>query len=70
MRGTRQDSATLSALLASYADHPNVGGITVLSLGCQHLQVKNFLNDLKYAMQILINHCMFSNNNKYKVKNN
>lgn len=45
--GTRQDAATLSALLASYADHPNVGGVTVLSLGCQHLQVKNFLNDLK-----------------------
>jgi len=45
--GTRQDSATLSTLLASYADHANVGGVTVLSLGCQHLQVKNFLNDLK-----------------------
>jgi len=45
--GTRQDAASLSALLASYADHPNVGGVTVLSLGCQHLQVKNFLNDLK-----------------------
>lgn len=45
--GTRQDSATLSALLASYADHPNVGGVTVLSLGCQHLQVKNFMDDLK-----------------------
>ena len=45
--GTRQDSATLSALLASYADHPNVGGVTLLSLGCQHLQVKNLLNDLK-----------------------
>ena len=45
--GTRQDAATLSALLAAYADHPNVGGVTVLSLGCQHLQVKNFLNDLK-----------------------
>jgi altronate hydrolase len=45
--GTRQDSATLSALLAAYADHPNVGGITLLSLGCQHLQVKNFLADLK-----------------------
>jgi altronate hydrolase len=44
--GTRQDSATLSALLASYADHPNVGGVTVLSLGCQHLQVKNFISDL------------------------
>lgn len=45
--GTRDDSATLSALLASYADHPNVGGITILSLGCQHLQVEYFLNDLK-----------------------
>ncbi|OQP66303.1 altronate hydrolase [Niastella vici] len=44
--GTRQDAATLSALLAAYADHPNVGGVTVLSLGCQHLQVKNFLTDL------------------------
>jgi altronate hydrolase len=45
--GTRQDASTLSALLASYADHPNVGGVTVLSLGCQHLQVEYFLNDLK-----------------------
>ncbi|HEY1115203.1 MAG TPA: altronate dehydratase family protein [Chitinophagaceae bacterium] len=45
--GTRQDAATLSALLAAYADHPNVGGITVLSLGCQHLETVNFLQDLK-----------------------
>jgi altronate hydrolase len=45
--GTRQDSATLSSLLAAYADHPNVAGVTVLSLGCQHLQTENFLNDLK-----------------------
>ena len=45
--GTRQDAATLSALLAAYADHPNVGGVTVLSLGCQHLQVQDFLTDLK-----------------------
>src|SRR5215213_8154941 len=45
--GTRQDASTLSALLAAYADHPNVGGITVLSLGCQHLQTENFMNDLK-----------------------
>jgi altronate hydrolase len=44
--GTRQDAETLSALLAAYADHPNVGGVTVLSLGCQHLQVKNFRADL------------------------
>ncbi|MBN8718751.1 MAG: altronate dehydratase [Sediminibacterium magnilacihabitans] len=45
--GTRQDAETLSALLAAYADHPNVAGITVLSLGCQHLQTEMFLKDLK-----------------------
>ncbi|MEY3541436.1 MAG: hypothetical protein RLZZ204_248, partial [Bacteroidota bacterium] len=37
--GTRQDAVTLQNLLAAYADHPNVGGITILSLGCQHLQL-------------------------------
>jgi altronate hydrolase len=45
--GIRQDAAVLGKLLAAYADHPNVGGITVLSLGCQNLQVKDFLDDLK-----------------------
>lgn len=45
--GIRQDAAILSKLLVAYADHPNVGGITVLSLGCQNLQVNDFLKDLK-----------------------
>lgn len=45
--GTRQDAAILGKLLAAYCDHPNVGGITVLSLGCQNLQVQDLLNDLK-----------------------
>lgn len=45
--GTRQDSAILSKLLAAYADHPNVAGVTVLSLGCQNMQVQDFLADLK-----------------------
>jgi altronate hydrolase len=45
--GIRQDAAVLSKLLAAYADHPNVGGVTVLSLGCQNLQVQDFLEDLK-----------------------
>ncbi len=45
--GTRQDANLLSRLLAAYADHPNVGGVTVLSLGCQNLQVQDFVNDLK-----------------------
>jgi len=45
--GIRQDAAILSKLLAAYADHPNVGGITVLSLGCQNLQVDDFKRDLQ-----------------------
>ena len=45
--GTRQDSAILSKLLVAYANHPNVAGITLLSLGCQHLQTSDFVNDLK-----------------------
>jgi altronate hydrolase len=47
--GIRQDAAVLSKLLAAYANHPNVAGVTVLSLGCQNLQVLYFKNDLKAA---------------------
>lgn len=45
--GTRQDAAILGKLLAAYANHPNVGGVTILSLGCQNLQLQDFVNDLK-----------------------
>ncbi len=45
--GTRQDAAILSKLLAAYANHPNVAGITFISLGCQNLQVSDFTDDLK-----------------------
>ncbi|HRI24714.1 MAG TPA: altronate dehydratase family protein [Ferruginibacter sp.] len=45
--GIRQDAAVLGKLLASYANHPNVAGVTVLSLGCQNLQVGDFEKDLK-----------------------
>ena len=45
--GTRQDADLLGKLLAAYADHPNVAGITVLSLGCQHLQTSILLDDIK-----------------------
>ncbi len=37
--GTKEDSETLGALLAGYITHPNVAGATILSLGCQHLQI-------------------------------
>lgn len=36
---TREDSNNLCALLAGYCVNPNVSGITVLSLGCQHAQI-------------------------------
>lgn len=45
--GIRQDAAVLSKLLAAYANHPNVGGVTILSLGCQNLQTQDFMADLK-----------------------
>ena len=38
--GTRQDSEALCALIAGYINNPNVGGATVLSLGCQNAQVE------------------------------
>jgi altronate hydrolase len=43
----RQDSTVLGNLLAAYANHPNVGGITILSLGCQHIQSTDLLEDIK-----------------------
>jgi altronate hydrolase len=45
--GTRQDAGILGKLLAAYADHPNVAGVTILSLGCQNLQVQDLLTDIK-----------------------
>ncbi|PRD46506.1 UxaA family hydrolase [Sphingobacterium haloxyli] len=45
--GIRQDAAVLGKLLAAYADHPNVAGVTVLSLGCQNLQLNDLLADIK-----------------------
>jgi altronate hydrolase len=43
----KDDSLDLCALLAGYCLNPNVGGITVLSLGCQHSQIDVFKNILK-----------------------
>ena len=42
--GIRQDSESLAKLLAGYVNNPNVAGATVLSLGCQNLQI-NILKD-------------------------
>lgn len=44
---TREDSDNLCALIAGYIHHPNVGGATVLSLGCQHSQVAILLEQIK-----------------------
>ncbi len=38
--GTRKDSQLLCRLLAGYITHPNVGGATILSLGCQNAEVR------------------------------
>lgn len=43
---TRGVSKELCGLLAGYACNPNVGGITILSLGCQHAQVSIMENEI------------------------
>ena len=43
----RQDAEELSKLLAGYVNNPNVAGATVLSLGCQNLQIETFKKSLK-----------------------
>ncbi|MFN3754689.1 UxaA family hydrolase [Flavobacterium sp.] len=45
--GIRQDSEVLAKLLAGYVNNPNVAGATVLSLGCQNLQIDIFKKILK-----------------------
>lgn len=45
--GTREDAQALAALLAGYVNNPNVAGATVLSLGCQNLEVSLFEEALK-----------------------
>ncbi len=45
--GTREDSGTLTALLAGYITHPNVAGATILSLGCQHIQIQVMLDVIR-----------------------
>jgi altronate hydrolase len=47
--GIRQDSESLARLLAGYVNNPNVAGATVLSLGCQNLQIDIF----KYALKAI-----------------
>ncbi len=44
--GIRQDAEALGRLFAGYVNNPNVAGATVLSLGCQNLQVQVFMDAL------------------------
>ena len=45
--GIRQDADSLARLLAGYVNNPNVAGATVLSLGCQNLQISIFKEALE-----------------------
>ncbi|GAA4438502.1 altronate dehydratase family protein [Ravibacter arvi] len=45
--GTRFDAQTLCSLFAAYAVHPNVAGITVLSLGCQNSEAKILQDEIQ-----------------------
>src|SRR3984957_8415410 len=45
--GTRDDSNNLCGLRAGYIHHPNVAGVTVLSLGCQNAQMAILREQIK-----------------------
>jgi altronate hydrolase len=44
---TREDGRGLAGIFAGYIHNPNVGGATILSLGCQHTQVSMLKEELK-----------------------
>ena len=44
--GTASDARMLCRILAAYADHPNVAGITVFGLGCEKAQASLFDEEL------------------------
>ena len=43
---SKHDTASFTRLLAGYAAHPNVAGVTVLSLGCQYVQVERLEREI------------------------
>lgn len=45
--GGMSDSMTLCDVLAAYADHPNVAGVTVFALGCEKARMVDFKDALK-----------------------
>lgn len=45
--GTRDDSNALAKLIAGYINNPNVAGATILSLGCQNLQIDHLRNEIE-----------------------
>lgn len=53
--GATSDSKTMCDVLAAYADHPNVIGITVFSLGCEKAQRKMLKSHLLLVTLILLN---------------
>ncbi len=44
--GSRRDADMLCKLMATYINNPNVGGATILSLGCQNAQIKTLQSHL------------------------
>ncbi|QWA13141.1 altronate dehydratase [Sodalis ligni] len=45
--GATSDSMTMCDVLAAYADHPNVAGVTVFALGCEKARIVDFKAALK-----------------------
>ncbi len=64
--GTRADARSLCRVLAAYADHPNVAGITVFSLGCQNAQISMFQDALKARNPDFAKPCLIYEQQKWE----
>ncbi|MDF0605248.1 altronate dehydratase family protein [Neisseriaceae bacterium TC5R-5] len=63
--GTRADARLLCKVLAAYADHPNVAGVTVFSLGCQNAQIAMFKEALAQQNENFDKPCLIYEQQKW-----
>jgi altronate hydrolase len=68
--GTQQDAQALSQLIAGYIHNPNVAGATILSLGCQHLQIAQLEASIRSVSPEAAKPVLFFEQQKYPGEEN
>lgn len=49
MRGSGEGFDNLTRILNGYAQHPNFGGVVIMGLGCEVMQIREFLDNCRLA---------------------